>query len=827
MDAGMSGKEQRQTWLFEITVQLIYSLYSPDLSMCHYDRIPKVKLPLRGKRFANKQDIRMVFFICLITGNKSSTTLETILKDVKQLVRILYIPVLMSVYRKEKMEGAKGGEAIAQLDNWERFLDLFMTPWRCLRKRHECLSLSPRWPKVSQLGSAGRLPLAPLIALKPRGCYHANKTLLAPAQVLTSKTFQQRGICSELPLGTPKKKLQLTALSFWIPLLCTDAYQHAAQCRCALYRRLRPIHEQPELGATWSNRDAGLANRRGSRALLGVKKTLSSPSWQHSSAPKFGTQLNLQKSAQVFSPHLQTAKTATSQQLGQRSSTTAPADRDMSLQKALVWKQHYEAPGFPVFPHLPPMTSQYRTAVCTSGPWVCLQKPRFQDCTYAEWITGQAHYSRTTAYGSRLWFYLPLLSPIQESWFNHLLGACWPEYDSKEDQFCQYRSSSLVASMIPTQVVPDKAPVHSSIVKLASGKMVWVQLPLHVAPKPHVVASPSDYVPTRRPIRPMRWILQSQSRVRSYSISHQQTPAPTFVQVPQHLAQTVACFLNADPDLIERAYTCLLRNYAKQSYRSFGKLSVILVQISLQLSHSWGRGGVAVRQLSSHHGGPGLIPDDATSGFLYVGILQVDAAGRAAPYSSGFTLKGAQDLGFKSHPNLFTRSLSIPPTRTYFVEKGETLRTTQARASHASSSLCARVIEVSMERRWNEGAGEMGDDQENPPTNDIVRHDSHLADSGEERYRWSSDRKLEYQEYPDTTHWPTAMFPIHENSDVTPVCRGARRRARRWHFRLEMHAAAKQTLQLTSSLCLGYSIVEGHRQFLQPSLSSFLEDCAL
>ncbi|KAJ8878824.1 hypothetical protein PR048_019411 [Dryococelus australis] len=52
------------------------------------------------------------------------------------------------------------------------------------------------------------------------------------------------------------------------------------------------------------------------------------------------------------------------------------------------------------------------------------------------------------------------------------------------------------------------------------------------------------------------------------------------------------------------------------------------------------------------------------------------------------------------------------------------------------------------------------------------------ADSGEERYRWRSDRKLSYWEFPDTTHWPTATpatFPTHENPDVTPVCRVARR----------------------------------------------------
>ncbi|KAJ8871381.1 hypothetical protein PR048_027698 [Dryococelus australis] len=37
-----------------------------------------------------------------------------------------------------------------------------------------------------------------------------------------------------------------------------------------------------------------------------------------------------------------------------------------------------------------------------------------------------------------------------------------------------------------------------------------------------------------------------------------------------------------------------------------------------------------------------------------------------------------------------------------------------------------RVIEVSMEQRQNERAGETGDPRENPPTNGIVQHDSHL-----------------------------------------------------------------------------------------------------
>ncbi|KAJ8865817.1 hypothetical protein PR048_033339 [Dryococelus australis] len=41
------------------------------------------------------------------------------------------------------------------------------------------------------------------------------------------------------------------------------------------------------------------------------------------------------------------------------------------------------------------------------------------------------------------------------------------------------------------------------------------------------------------------------------------------------------------------------------------------------------------------------------------------------------------------------------------------------------------VIEVSMERRRNEGAGETGDPREKPPTNGTVRNDSHLTKSGD------------------------------------------------------------------------------------------------
>jgi histone-lysine N-methyltransferase SETMAR len=47
-----------QRWGWEV---LQHPSYSPDLSPCDFDLIPKVKKPLRGKRFADKQDILTAF----------------------------------------------------------------------------------------------------------------------------------------------------------------------------------------------------------------------------------------------------------------------------------------------------------------------------------------------------------------------------------------------------------------------------------------------------------------------------------------------------------------------------------------------------------------------------------------------------------------------------------------------------------------------------------------------------------------------------------------------------------------------------------------------
>ncbi|KAJ8871236.1 hypothetical protein PR048_027542 [Dryococelus australis] len=46
------------------------------------------------------------------------------------------------------------------------------------------------------------------------------------------------------------------------------------------------------------------------------------------------------------------------------------------------------------------------------------------------------------------------------------------------------------------------------------------------------------------------------------------------------------------------------------------------------------------------------------------------------------------------------------------------------------------VIDMRMEQRRNERAGETGNPRENPPTNGIVRHDSHMRESGVTRPRY-------------------------------------------------------------------------------------------
>ncbi|KAJ8898206.1 hypothetical protein PR048_003566 [Dryococelus australis] len=84
-----------------------------------------------------------------------------------------------------------------------------------------------------------------------------------------------------------------------------------------------------------------------------------------------------------------------------------------------------------------------------------------------------------------------------------------------------------------------------------------------------------------------------------------------------------------------------------------------------------GRSGVMVRPVACHLGEPGSIPGEVTTGFPHAIIVPHDTTNRLM-----------------------------------------------------------RAIKVNMERRLNEGTGEMGDSRENPPTG-IVRHDSHLRKSGD------------------------------------------------------------------------------------------------
>ncbi|KAJ8892082.1 hypothetical protein PR048_004660 [Dryococelus australis] len=81
-----------------------------------------------------------------------------------------------------------------------------------------------------------------------------------------------------------------------------------------------------------------------------------------------------------------------------------------------------------------------------------------------------------------------------------------------------------------------------------------------------------------------------------------------------------------------------------------------------------GRGGVVVRPLASHLGGPGSIPGGVSRAFSLMETVPDDAAGRkgspvspraplhsgTAPYSPHFTIIGSQDLGVKRSPNLLT-----------------------------------------------------------------------------------------------------------------------------------------------------------------------------
>ncbi|KAJ8868938.1 hypothetical protein PR048_030479 [Dryococelus australis] len=114
---------------------------------------------------------------------------------------------------------------------------------------------------------------------------------------------------------------------------------------------------------------------------------------------------------------------------------------------------------------------------------------------------------------------------------------------------------------------------------------------------------------------------------------------------------------------------------------------------------TWACGGVVVRLLASHLGESGSSPGGVVPGFSHVGIVPDDAAGGRA----------------------FSRVSRF--LRPYIPALLDTRLTSSSLALKASTT---DEGDRGMEQRRNERAGETGDRRENPPTNGIVRHDSHL-----------------------------------------------------------------------------------------------------
>ncbi|KAJ8888229.1 hypothetical protein PR048_007716 [Dryococelus australis] len=83
-----------------------------------------------------------------------------------------------------------------------------------------------------------------------------------------------------------------------------------------------------------------------------------------------------------------------------------------------------------------------------------------------------------------------------------------------------------------------------------------------------------------------------------------------------------------------------------------------------------------------------------------------------------------------------------------------------------------RVIEVNMEYRRDEGAGQTGDPLENPPTNGITPHDSHLLKSGDPTsatetippQKKSLKSFFHSNDFPEKTRRPAAL------SGTIPTC---------------------------------------------------------
>ncbi|KAJ8869575.1 hypothetical protein PR048_028567 [Dryococelus australis] len=154
------------------------------------------------------------------------------------------------------------------------------------------------------------------------------------------------------------------------------------------------------------------------------------------------------------------------------------------------------------------------------------------------------------------------------------------------------------------------------------------------------------------------------------------------------------------------------------------------------------------RTLVSHQGEPGSIPGRVT-GFSQVGIVLDNAAGwRVFSGISRFphppvplllhTLFGFQYLAVRAAQisSLTVLGRRYEDARRWNLQTAVihlqliSLRSHDSGGSYSEILRAEGVIEVSMEQQRNERVGETGDPRENPPTSDIVRHDSYMRRYG-------------------------------------------------------------------------------------------------
>ncbi|KAJ8871794.1 hypothetical protein PR048_028134 [Dryococelus australis] len=137
--------------------------------------------------------------------------------------------------------------------------------------------------------------------------------------------------------------------------------------------------------------------------------------------------------------------------------------------------------------------------------------------------------------------------------------------------------------------------------------------------------------------------------------------------------------------------------------------------------------------------------DRSTSSLVYgpnVPSVQIDSE-RIVCWSHGLdpldVLRAQPLLIFKPLQRLLIQMLCASPPRVTGIispyqrtclSQSSSIRPNIVSGGMLRSCEPVRVIEVSMERRWNESAGKTGDPRENPLTSGIIRHDSHMRKSG-------------------------------------------------------------------------------------------------